>query len=203
MCNTSLTTLLQNNENWVKTSTENRPTFFEDTFSTHAPKYLWIGCSDARINPNDLVGLHHGELFIHRNVGNVVLIDDPNIQAVITYAVKFLKIHHIIVAGHYDCGAVKASLGDPLDSPAMEAWLQYIRSVRADNAHTLDTLQGVEKINTLCELNALEQARHVAQSPAVMDAWANDESVSIHTCVISVTEGKLKNLQQTITAPLS
>ncbi len=192
-----LNDLLNNNKNWVASQLQSDPDFFTQLASTHAPKYLWIGCSDARVPANTIVGLPAGEVFVHRNVGNVVAHSDMNVQAVITYAVRFLKVKHIIVTGHYDCGAVKATLGGKRNGK-MEPWLYHLRSVIRENNDTLAPLDGTQQINALCELNVKTQARHVAESSAVVEAWQDGQQVTVHGWIYSVTDGLIKNLDCTL-----
>lgn len=199
MCETDyrLNFLLENNKNWVANQLTKDPTFFDKLSSIHAPKYLWIGCSDARVPANTIIGLAPGEVFVHRNVGNVVAHSDVNVQAVITYAVRFLKVKHVIVTGHYDCGAVKATLGGKQNG-RMEPWLYHLRDVIRENNDALQNLNGVAQVNALCELNVKTQARHVAESSAITEAWAEGQDVTIHGWIYSVKDGLLKNLGCTL-----
>ena len=195
--NLDLQHLLNNNKDWVNERLNQDPKFFDTLSSTHAPKYLWIGCSDARVPANTIVGLSPGEVFVHRNVGNIVAHSDMNIQTVISYAVRFLKVRHIIVTGHYDCGAVKATLsGDTFEG--VDNWLFHIKDVVRENDSALSNLNEQDKIDKLCELNVQTQVRHVAESSAVKEAWTNNQEISIHGWVYSVKDGLIKNLDCTV-----
>jgi carbonic anhydrase len=178
MCNNSdIQKLLNNNKTWVKNKLDSNPEFFDTLSTVHEPKYLWIGCSDARMPPNTMLGLDAGEIFVHRNVGNIVCPTDTNIEAVITYAVKYLKVQHIIVAGHYECGAVKASLSD--DSfDAVDNWLVHIRDVIAKNRNNIDQHTGTEQANYVSTLNVRAQVEHLHTFKAVSDALSHNQPLS-------------------------
>src|SRR5438874_12245663 len=153
----SISDLLANNHAWAARQIEHEPGFFERLCAIQAPEYLWIGCADSRVPANEIVGLAPGELFVHRNVANVVAPDDTNCAAVVQYAVEVLAIRHIIVCGHYGCGGVEAALGGPLHGP-IDRWLQHVRDVRSVHAAELDQIRDPGgRWRRLCELNVLEQ----------------------------------------------
>ena len=185
--------LLKNNKDWVDSRTKDNPEFFNQLATHHTPKYLWIGCSDARVPANTIIGLSPGDVFVHRNVGNVVAHSDMNIQTVIAYAVRFLKVEHIIVTGHYDCGAIKATLsGEKYEG--VDHWLFHIKDVVRESDIVLADLNNQERLDKLCELNVQTQVRHVAESPAVNEAWQNKQNLTIHGWIYSVQDGLIKDL---------
>src|SRR5437870_6216040 len=154
-----LSTLLANNRAWAAAQTRRDPQFFERLCAIQSPDYLWIGCADSRVPANEIVGLAPGELFVHRNVANVVAPDDMNCVAVLQYAVEALAVRHVIVCGHYGCGGVEAALGATLEGP-LERWLQRVRDVRSMHAMELDRLKEPEaRWRRLCELNVTEQVQ--------------------------------------------
>src|SRR6267142_1904176 len=155
--------LFENNRRWVAQMTTSDPGFFQRLARQQTPKYLWIGCADSRVPANENVGLLPGELFVHRNVSNVVAKDDPNGLSVIQYAVDVLQVRHIIVCGHYGCGGVEAVLDDRRLGLS-DLWLQHVREVRDKHSDQLNGLKRVLRINRLCELNVIEQVFNVAQT---------------------------------------
>src|SRR3954452_1500423 len=157
-----LKNLFDNNRRWVVTMTMAYPGFFGKLAEQQAPKYLWIGCADSRVPANEIVGLLPGELFVHRNVSNVVALDDPNCLTVIQYAVDVLGVRHIIVCGHYGCGGVEAALEDRKLGLA-DRWLKHVRAVRDKHREQLEKFQKVMRFNRLCELNVIEQVHNVAE----------------------------------------
>ncbi len=189
--------LLTNNAAWAQASLAQDRQFFARQ-SVHAPKYLWLGCADARVDACTIMNVAVGDMFVHRNVGNVIAADDPNIQAVITYAVQFLQVKNLIVGGHYDCGAVKAVLSGDSFGDTMDTWLAHIDKVKQAHIDSLNALDGVAKINALCELNAKAQAKNLATSPAVQQMWAKGDSLTIHTVVYDIANGIIKDLGYTL-----
>jgi carbonic anhydrase len=186
--------LFENNRRWAAECLATRPDFFEKLKAQQAPEYLWIGCADSRVPANEVVGLMPGELFVHRNVANVVVHTDLNCLSVLQYAVDVLRVRHVIVCGHYGCGGVRAALGSG-KLGLIDNWLRHVQDVHAkyqmhvDNAGDLDA-----RVNRLCELNAIEQAVHVCKSTVVQDAWARDQSVAVHALVYSLDDGRLRDL---------
>jgi carbonic anhydrase len=167
----TLPSLFENNRKWARRTVERDPGFFESLSAQQSPKYLWIGCADSRVPANEIVGLRPGELFVHRNVANVVVHSDLNCLSVLQYAVDVLKVEHVIVCGHYGCGGVRAaycrsSLG------LIDNWLQHVQDVRDRHEAAIEQLAHEEdRINRLCELNVVAQVCHVCQTTIVQDAW--------------------------------
>jgi carbonic anhydrase len=191
--------LFENNRQWARRINERDPGFFKSLAAQQSPKYLWIGCSDSRVPANAIVGLLPGELFVHRNVANVVVHTDLNCLSVLQFAVDVLKVEHVIVCGHYGCGGVRAaflksSLG------LIDNWLRHVRDVRDGHAAELDAGKDDEwRINRLCELNVLEQVRHVCQTTIVGDAWRRGQTLSVHGWIYDVADGLLRDLDCTVT----
>ena len=188
-----LSHLLDNNRKWAADVTAAHPGFFQGLVAQQAPEYLWIGCSDSRVPANEIVGLPPGELFVHRNVANVVVHTDLNCLSVMQYAVDVLKIRHIIVCGHYGCGGVKAALEDS-KLGLIENWLRHVQDVANHNAHELEGLDGVARVDRLCELNVLDQARHVCETTVVQDAWARGQALDVHAWIYGLKDGRLSDL---------
>jgi len=193
MCDKKLNKLLKNNKEWVANRLNFEPDFFEKLAAQHIPKYLWIGCSDARVPANTITGLTPGEVFVHRNVGNVISHSDSNVRAVIGYAVEVLGVKHIIVTGHYGCGAVKASLSS--DSfGTVDSWVHNIRQVIRENDNLLSELSGEEQERKLCELNVRTQVRNLTETTMIQEAWANGQELIIHGWIYDIKDGLLKDL---------
>jgi carbonic anhydrase len=187
--------LLANNRAWADDQKRRDPAFFERLCAIQRPDYLWIGCSDSRVPANEIVGLVAGELFVHRNVANVVAPDDPNGVAVIQYAVEELKIKHIIVCGHYRCGGVEAALGSGSMHGPIERWLQRVRDVRMAHSMELDGLPSLDaRSRRLCELNVAAQVQAVSMVSAVRDAWHRHQSVAVHGWIYDLSDGLLRDL---------
>ena len=176
-------------------------TFFKKLSGQQAPQYLWIGCADSRVPANEIVGLLPGELFVHRNVSNIVVLDDPNCLAVIQYAVDVLRVRHIIVCGHFGCGGVEAVLEDR-KLGLSDKWLQHVRDVRAKHQKYLAALPDkVTRLRRLCELNVIEQVRNVTRTSIVRDAWARQQEITIHGWIYAIENGILRDLAISIAAP--
>src|SRR5437870_11237480 len=169
--------LFANNRAWAAEMTRQDPQFFARLSQQQSPKYLWIGCADSRVPANEIVGLLPGELFVHRNISNVVAQDDPNCLSVIQYAVDVLKVRHVIVCGHFGCGGVEAALEDR-SLGLSDQWIKHVRDVRDKHREQLDTLKKVIRFNRLCELNVIEQVRNVARTSIMRDAWARQSSLT-------------------------
>ena len=194
-----LSDLLANNRAWAGRQTEHDPRFFERLCALQAPDYLWIGCADSRVPANEIVGLAPGELFVHRNVANVVAPDDTNCVAVLQYAVEALAIKHVIVCGHYGCGGVEAALGGPLNGP-IERWLQHVRDVRTAHATELDRLSDPDdRWRRLCELNVMAQVQAVGRVPAVREAWRRGQALAVHGWIYDLRDGLLRDLNVSLT----
>ena len=194
----NLSDLFQNNRAWAARQTEREPAFFERLCAIQAPEYLWIGCADSRVPANEIVGLAPGELFVHRNVANVVSPDDMNGVAVLQYAIEVLRIEHVIVCGHYGCGGVEAALGGTLHGP-LERWLQHVRDVKSAHAMELDRPMAPEtRSRRLCELNVRAQVEAVCRVPAVRDAWRRGQRVAVHGWIYDLRDGLLRDLNVSV-----
>jgi carbonic anhydrase len=195
----SLPDLFDNNRQWAEGQLEHDPQFFERLCDIQAPDFLWIGCADSRVPANVIVGLAPGELFVHRNIANVVPPGDTNCMAVIQYAVEELKIGHIIVCGHYGCGGVKAALEGPLHG-SLERWIQHVRNVRSAHAAELDQMANpIARWRRLCELNVAAQVQSVSQIPYVREAWHSGQPLAIHGWIYDLRDGLLRDLNVGIT----
>ena len=185
--------LLDKNRRWAEKVTQQDPEFFRRLAQEQTPKYLWIGCADSRVPASQVVDLDPGELFVHRNIANVVVHTDLNCLSVIQYAAEVLKVEHIIVCGHYGCGGVEAALrGKQLG--LIDNWLQHIRDVYDKYRAELDSLDAPAQLRRLCELNVTEQVEHVAQTTFVRNAWARGQSLSVHGWVYSLEDGIIRDL---------
>ncbi|MGS2724212.1 carbonate dehydratase [Porticoccus sp. GXU_MW_L64] len=185
--------LLNNNRNWAKSFVDKDADYFTRLSKGQSPEYLWLGCADSRVPANDVVGMQPGELFVHRNVANLVYGNDPNALSVIQYAVQVLKVKHIIVCGHYGCGGVKASTeGKQLG--VIDTWLTGIKQVYQQHADELDQLQGEARIDRLCELNVCQQVKNVGQLPVVQRAWKDGQELSVHGWIYGLSDGLLSDL---------
>jgi carbonic anhydrase len=189
----SLSHLFDNNKKWAADVTAAHPGFFEKLAAQQAPAYLWIGCSDSRVPANEIVGLLPGELFVHRNVANVVVHTDLNCLSVLQYAVDVLKVRDIIVCGHYGCGGVKAAL-DGARLGLIDNWLRHVQDVANLHHAAFDGITGEAKEDRLCELNVIEQARHVCETTVVQDAWARGQEVRVHGWIYGLADGRLRDL---------
>ena len=193
--------LFENNRAWAAKITRQDPTFFARLSAQQAPEYLWIGCADSRVPPNDLVGLAPGELFVHRNVANVVVHADLNCLSVLQFAVDALKVKHVIVCGHYGCGGVLAALRDDRLG-LVDNWLRHVQDVRWKHQAEIHRIPTeAEQHNRLCELNVIEQVTNVSQTTVVRDAWARQQPVAVHGWIYDLRDGLLRDLEVTITKP--
>ncbi len=192
--------LFENNRRWVARITTGDPGFFQRLSRQQTPKYLWIGCADSRVPANEIVGLLPGELFVHRNVSNVVAEGDLNCLSVIQYAVDVLKVRHIIVCGHFGCGGVEAALEDQ-SLGLIDAWLKHVRDIRDKHREQLGALKKVIRSNRLAQLNVIEQALNVAQTGVVRDAWSRQQRLSIHGWIYAINDGLLRDLGISISQP--
>lgn len=192
--------LFANNRAWAAKMTRQDPEFFSRLSSQQAPQYLWIGCADSRVPANEIVGLAPGELLVHRNVANVVVHADLNCLSVLQFAVEVLKVEHIIVCGHYGCGGVRAALRDDRLG-LVDNWLRHVQDVRWKHQAELDNLPSEEQQHDrLCELNVVEQVVNVSQTTVVRDAWARDQSLSVHGWIYDLHDGLLRDLGVSVTA---
>lgn len=186
--------LFQNNEQWVSANLAKDPEFFIKTSRDQLPKYLWVGCSDSRVPANEIVGLEPGELFVHRNVANLFPHTDFNCLSVLEFAIDILKIEHVIVCGHYDCGGVKASMEEH-QLGLVDNWLRNIRDIYAVNRNELDKIVDLKKrYNRLVELNVLHQVKNICHTTIAQGAWYRKQPLTIHGWVYALDTGKLKNL---------
>ncbi len=190
--------LIDNNARWAESIKEEDPLFFSKLASQQVPEFLWIGCSDARVPANEIVGLLPGDLFVHRNVANVVLHTDLNCLSVIQYAVDVLKVQHILVTGHYGCGGVRASMQD-IQFGLIDGWLRSIRDLYYEQREALSQLPDEEaRVDRLCELNVIQQVANVSHTTIVQNAWHRGQPLSIHGCIYSIKDGIWKSLNVTI-----
>jgi carbonic anhydrase len=195
----TLAHLFANNRAWSSRIREQDPEFFAKLSRQQRPEYLWIGCSDSRVPANEIVDLLPGELFVHRNVANVVVHTDLNCLAVMQFAIDMLKVEHVIVCGHYGCSGVQAALrGERLG--LSDAWLRHIQDVRDKHRAHLSQLPDAARADRLCELNVIEQVRHVCETTIVRDAWDRGQALSIHGWVYGLHDGLLRDLGCTVTA---
>ncbi|MFL6624359.1 MAG: carbonate dehydratase [Sulfurifustaceae bacterium] len=194
----SLRQLLENNRTWATRKREQDPSFFERLSAIQRPDYLWIGCSDSRVPANQITDLQPGEVFVHRNVANVVVHTDLNCLSVIQYAVDVLNVKHIIVCGHYGCGGVKAALdGDRLG--LIDNWLRHVEDVRDKHNAQMQALQNNNaRWERLCELNVIEQVMQVCRTTMVQDAWARQRELTVHGWIYGLRDGLLHDLGMSI-----
>jgi carbonic anhydrase len=191
--------LFANNRQWATKVEARTPGFFTRLLEQQSPQYLWIGCADSRVPANELVDLLPGDLFVHRNVANVVAHSDLNALSVIQYAVDALKVKHIIVVGHSNCGGVKAALTNQR-AGLVDNWLRHVQDVRDLHREFLAALDPALRVNALCELNVLEQSRNVCRTTVVEDAWQRGQSVVVHGWVYGLHNGLLEDLCMTVDA---
>ena len=190
----ALTDLFANNRAWAAEMVRRDPDFFRRLTRQQAPQYMWIGCSDSRVPANEIVGLLPGEMFVHRNVANVVVHADLNCLSTIQFAVDVLRVGHIIVCGHYGCAGVLAALGDR-KLGLVDNWLRHVQDVRWKHKAQLESLEsGVPRQNRLCELNVIEQVVNVSQTTVVRDAWARGQALAVHGVVYDIQDGLLRDL---------
>lgn len=195
----SLNHLLENNRAWAAEMIRQTPDFFERLSRQQTPRYFWIGCSDSRVPANQIVALPPGELFVHRNVANVVVHTDLNCLSAIQFAVDSLRVDHIIVCGHYGCGGVLAALRDD-KLGLIDNWLRHVQDVRHRNLAQLDTMKTeAERLQLLCELNVIEQVINVSQTTIVRDAWARGQVLSVHGWIYDIRDGLVRDLHTSIT----
>src|SRR3982074_2231969 len=195
----SLSHVFDNNRAWSEGIREVKPGFFLELSRQQSPGYLWIGCSDSRVPANEIVGLSPGELFVHRNIANLVVHTDLNCLSVMQFAVEILKVEHIIVCGHYGCSGVQAALrGDRLG--LSDNWLRHIQDVRQKHEKTLANAGG-EASDRLCELNVIEQVANVRDTTIARDAWERGQELAVHGWIYGLQDGLLRDLNVTVTDP--
>ena len=195
---TELNNLFANNRAWAADIQRRRPGFFTDLANQQRPKYMWIGCSDSRVPANEITGLDPGEVFVHRNVANVVVHSDLNALSTIQFAVERIKVEHVMVVGHYGCSGVQAALEGARIGLA-DNWLRHIQDVRDRHRDVMDAMPEHGRAAALCELNVIEQVMNVAQSTVLQDAWARGQNVTLHGWVHGLSDGLLHDLHMTIT----
>ncbi|MCX2583260.1 carbonate dehydratase [Pedobacter sp. MR22-3] len=189
--------LLQGNIDWVKDTIDKDPAFFDKLSNGQNPPVLWIGCSDSRVPANQITNTKPGDIFVHRNIANVVVHTDMNMLSVLDYSVNVLKVKHVIVCGHYGCGGVKAAMGNK-QVGIIDNWLRNIRDVYRTHEHELAAIQDPEKkFDRLVELNAIEGAANIMNTSIVQSAWANGQDLSVHAWVYSLKTGIIKDLEVT------
>ena len=192
--------LFDNNRRWAQRIVARDPAFFQSLASQQSPKYLWIGCSDSRVPASEIVDLRPGELFVHRNVANVVVHTDLNCLSVLQYAIDVLRVEHVIVCGHYGCGGVRAayqraSLG------LIDNWLRHVQDVRDRHERLIAALEEEDaRVARLCELNVIDQVRHVCLTTIVQDAWRRGQAIAVHGWIYDVGDGLLRDLRCTTTS---
>ena len=196
-----LTELFTNNRNWASARLAEDPDFFARLSGQQAPTYLWIGCSDSRVPANEIVGLLPGELFVHRNVANVVVHTDLNCLSVLQYAVDVLRVRDVIVCGHYGCGGVRAAY-ERAKFGLIDNWLRHVQDVRHKHAALLDAgVDSAASLDCLCELNVLEQAANVCGTTIVQDAWARGQTLTVNALIYRLNDGLLRDLRFTVSSP--
>ena len=191
--------LLNHNKQWAASMERDKPGFFTGLSQQQNPRYMWVGCSDSRVPANQITGLEPGEVFVHRNVANVVVHSDLNALSTIQYAVDMLKVEHVIVCGHYGCGGVHAALGNVRIGLA-DNWIRHIQDVRDIHSARLFALPKEQRLDMLCEINVIHQVLNVAQSTVMQDAWARDQDVTVHGWIYGVHDGVLHDLLMSLSA---
>jgi len=189
-----LKNLFENNRKWSEKIKKSDPDFFSNLSKQQNPEYLWIGCSDSRVPANEIVDMLPGEIFVHRNIANLVIHTDLNCLSVIQYAIEVLRVKHIIVCGHYGCGGIQAAM-DNKEHGLIDNWLRHIKDIYRNHQTKFDSLQTKqEKINLLCELNVIEQVENICHTTIVQNAWKSGQNLAVHGWIYSIQDGKLKDL---------
>jgi carbonic anhydrase len=194
---TEIPELFEKNREWAAQMVREDPDFFSRLVAQQAPKYMWIGCSDSRVPANEIVGLLPGEMFVHRNVANVVVHTDLNCLTAMQYAVDVLRVEHILVTGHYGCGGVRAALDDRRYG-LIDNWLRHVQDVAQQHEPELALLSGEVRVDRLCELNVAEQVLNTARSTVVQDAWERRQQLTIHGCVYSLADGIMRDQRTSV-----
>ncbi|WP_299569346.1 carbonate dehydratase [uncultured Shewanella sp.] len=189
--------LFDNNRRWAERINEEDPDFFKQLAEQQNPEYLWIGCSDSRVPSNQIIDLMPGEVFVHRNIANMVIHTDLNCLSVIQYAVEVLKVKHIMVVGHYGCGGVKASMSNERFG-LIDNWLGHLKDIYRLHSIDLEKLDEEQRFNRLCELNVMEQVANVTSTSIVQDAWDRGQEVAIHGWIYGINNGLLTDLDVTV-----
>src|SRR6266446_9647775 len=187
-------TIIKQNREWSRRMTEGDPDYFPKLAKQQSPKFLWIGCSDSRVPANEIVGMLPGELFVHRNVANLVYPSDLNCLSVIEYAVDLLQVRHIIVCGHYGCGGIRAALDNQVHG-LIDNWLTRIKDIYVQHSEEIDALDSEQKrVDRMCELNVIEQVKAVTHTTIVQDAWTRGQELAVHGWVYGLEDGLVKDL---------
>ena len=194
---TDIPELFANNRAWAAQMVREDPAFFSRLIAQQAPKYMWIGCSDSRVPANEIVGLLPGEMFVHRNVANVVVHTDLNCLTALHYAVEVLRVEHVLITGHYGCGGVRAALDDRRYG-LIDNWLRHVQDVAHQHESELSALAGDARVDRLCELNVAEQVLNAARSTVVQDAWERGQALTIHGCVYALHDGIMRDLDASV-----
>ncbi len=196
----SVDELILNNRRWADRAVRDNPRFFQQLLGLQAPRFLWIGCADSRVPANEIVGMRPGELFVHRNVANLVVHTDLNCLSAVQYAVDVLKVEHVICVGHYGCGGITAAYrAAPLG--LIDNWLRHIQDVAERHRNLLDaTADEQSRMDRLCELNVVEQAMNVCRTTIMQDAWSRGQPVSVHAWIYRLTDGLLHDLGFTVSS---
>ncbi|MDO8278627.1 MAG: carbonate dehydratase [Burkholderiaceae bacterium] len=197
---TTLKELFTHNRQWAAQMERDRPGFFTGLVKQQTPRYMWIGCSDSRVPANQITGLEPGEVFVHRNVANIVVHSDLNALSAIQFAVERLKVEHVMVVGHYGCSGVQAALEGARIGLA-DNWIRHIQDVRDRHRTLLDALDENGRADALCEINVIEQVVNVCVSTVMLDAWARGQKVSVHGWTYGVHDGLLQDLHVSVTGP--
>ena len=196
----TLSNLFENNRAWAAETTRQDPDFFRRLSEQQSPRYLWIGCSDSRVPANQIVGLVPGEMFVHRNIANLVLHTDLNCLSAIQFAVDVLRVEHIIICGHYGCGGVLAALRDD-KLGLIDNWLRHVQDVRSKYGAQLAALETEdEQHDRLCELNVIEQVVNAGQTTIVRDAWSRGQALTVHGWIYEIGDGLLRDLGVSVTS---
>jgi len=185
-----LSHLFENNRLWAERKRTKEPEYFSRLAAQQSPEYLWIGCSDSRVPANQITGLAPGEIFVHRNVSNLVVHSDLNCLSVMQFAVDVLKVRHVMVVGHYGCGGVRAAFEDRRLG-LIDNWLRHVQDVREKHQAILDEAPESQRLDRLCELNVIEQVANVCRTTLIQDAWARGQSLSIHGWIYGIEDGRL------------
>lgn len=197
----SLKSLLESNRRWAAERTAQQSDFFKRLANIQSPKYLWIGCSDSRVPANEIVALDPGELFVHRNVANVVVHTDLNCLSVIQYAVEVLTVQHIMVVGHYGCGGIRAALQNKRFG-LIDNWLRHIQDVQRKYKSIVDSSGDLDQqVDRLCELNVIEQALNVCETTIIQDAWGRKQPLQVHGWIYGLKDGLIRDLKITMDSP--
>ncbi len=196
----ALKKLFAQNRKWSQSIKDEDPEFLEKLSHQQKPEYLWIGCSDSRVPANQIIGLMPGEVFVHRNIANMVIHTDLNCLSVIQYAVEVLNVEHILVCGHYGCGGVKAAL-ESKEHGLIDNWLRHIKDVYRFNRNKLDKINSQnERFDMMCRLNVVEQVRNLCNASIILNAWRQKKKLSVHGIIYSLKDGHLENLNISVSS---